>query len=131
MKTGWMLLSVPLTFFDGWIGFVGWILAAAFLAVILLQRKWIKRLDREVREERGERVKLEAQVEELKTRVKKQQDDLTRGALERLDLSRKIEGLQKELTTNRNHLVELAKSNEFLRTTLDEVLKRVKALEGK
>lgn len=131
MKTGWMLLSVPLTFFDGWIGFLGWVLAATFLGVILLQRKWIKRLDREVREERGERVKLEAQVEELRTRVKKQQDDLTKGALERLDLSRKVEALQKELTTNRNHLVELAKSNEFLRNTLDEVLKRVKALEGK
>ena len=125
------VLGLSMMTSGGWFAVIGWGLFAASIVVIVAQVTVIKRLKEELKFERGEREVLSQQVAELKKRVKEQQDELLKGSMERLDLSRKIEAMERERTRDRNHLVELAKSNEFLRKTLDELIARVKTLEDK
>lgn len=125
------LAGVALAVEGGYWGAIGWGLFLASLVAIIVQRSVINKLKEELKFERGEREYLSQQVSELKKRVKEQQDQLLSASMERMELSREVERLAKELTTSRNHLVELAKSNEFMRTTLDNLVARIQTLEGR
>jgi uncharacterized protein (DUF3084 family) len=138
-------IGASLSLFDGWVGLCGWVLFGAAAVGLFIQHKFIRKLSGELTSERNARQLIANKVDEQRKRIDKQQQEIMRFteleveferqleqlAKEKAELIARIEALEKERITNRNHLVELAKSNEFLRKTLDDLIARVKTLEDK
>ena len=139
------LAGLALAVEGGYWGAIGCGLFLASLVAIYVQYSIITKLKGELAKEQGLRMKLDQQVKEQTARIDKQQQKILRFseleleferqleqiAKEKAELVKRIEELEKERIVNRNHLVELAKSNEFMRTTLDNLVARIQTLEGR
>ena len=81
----------------GWLGALGWILFVASVAWGVFQQTVINKLKDELSVERKQREILDTRVSEMKTRIDRQQQELMKGATERLELSREVEGMRKDM----------------------------------
>ena len=100
----------------GWLGALGWILFVASVAWGIFQQTVINKLKDELSVERKQREILDTRVSEMKTRIDRQQQELMKGATERLELSREVEGMRKDMElmrqANEKNMATIAKLAE-------------------
>jgi uncharacterized protein YlxW (UPF0749 family) len=100
----------------GWLGALGWILFVASVAWGIFQQTVINKLKDELKFERKQREILDTRVSEMKTRIDRQQQELMKGATERLELSREVEGMRKDMElmrqANEKNMATIAKLAE-------------------
>jgi len=100
----------------GWLGALGWILFVASVAWGIFQQTVINKLKDELKFERKQREILDTRVSEMKTRIDRQQQELMKGATERLELSREVDGMRKDMElmrqANERNMATIAKLAE-------------------